>query len=164
MDHNLSNRPKLLRAVEAERQQGINITVELLGHGKTAGIAEENRGVILNNYYLRVDVPNYPEDRLIVVLYHEIGHMRYFASCEAIDRTCEDSEYWAFENSLLEGKRLAETENDSGPLSTALFYIAKRKESGDEKPHYQTAIDRIVDSELWSNCKKIVEQGSGGNG
>ena len=159
----LDNRPKLKALIETAQAEGISINVQLLGPNGGVGFAQEDQGVTINNYYLRVDDPNFPEDRLIIVLFHELGHLKYFAEVPIDARNSEDSEFRAFENSLEEARRLALKQDDGGPLSLALHYIAQRQASGQEPQCYQAAIDRIISSDLWGSCKSIVEQGSEGN-
>jgi len=162
----LENRPRLKALIEEEQRMGASIRIQLLGPNVGVGFAQENQGVILNNYFLRVDDPNFSEDRLIVVLFHELGHMKYFAEVPKLERIQEDSEFRAFENSILETRRLAEQQNDPGPLNLAMRCIALRQISGREPQHYQAAIDRIIASELWKDCKdcqKNADQDSGDN-
>jgi len=162
-DYDLDNRPKLKSYVQKERQRGETIVIRPLGPRSSPGLGQETVGVILNNYFLRVDHPDYPEDRLIVVLYHELGHIKFFRDVSWKDRTKEDSEYAAFQNSLFKVKEIGISENDLGPLSAALHFIECRQRSRNEPESYQNVINRIAESDLWKECKSIVEQGGSPN-
>jgi len=111
----------------------------------------------MNNYFLTNPKPDYPEDRLIVVLYHEMGHLRYYRLVHSDLRSDEDSEFWAFEHSLIVCKTIAADQHDGGPLQMALKYMPIRQKSGKLLPYYQAAIDRIAKSDLWIECQHVAK-------
>ncbi len=98
---------------------------------------------------------NFPEDRLIIVLFHELGHAKYLNDVPLEQQKLVDSEYRAFENSIDEAIRIAES-GDHGPLKVALHYIQNRRNSAQEPSHYQDALDRITASELWNRAEKLA--------
>lgn len=160
-DWDLANSPKLQKHVQ-ELRESYPIAIERMGPAMCAGIAREGYGVTINNYYLRNDTPqavqdDFPDDRLVIVLFHEIGHLEYFKSTLPNERNCEDSEYAAFEHSLVKAKELAEQGGDFGPLQQALKHIRLRQQSGKEDKDYQAALNRIVSSELWNSCEKMMQ-------
>lgn len=155
-DHDLDKYPKLFSFVIIEQNHGETIVFECLGSGEGPGFAYEGKGVVMNNYFLTNPKPDYPEERLIVVLYHEIGHMKYYRSVPPDQRNDEDSEFWAFENSLKASKTIATDQHDPGPLRMALKYIPIRQNSGKLRPYYQAAIDRITQSFLWIECQHVA--------
>jgi hypothetical protein len=153
--YDLDRLPKLSRCVHEAINSGFAIKIERCGPGKNPGMASTSGNIVINNWFLRGMAPEYSEDRLIVVLYHEIGHIKHFRSLELSESdplpNQAESEYWAFENSLKECLHL-HMSGDSGPLRTALHFIARRQSSGTEPPFYQKALDRIVSSDLWRDC------------
>lgn len=155
-DYDLEKNKKLFLHVVAERANGAIINVQRLGPNYGPGFVTEDGAVILNNFYLRadVDIPEYSEDRLIVVLYHELGHVKFLRT---VKQHRADGVHAAFEHSLIECHRLAIDKKDKGPLNTALHYIDQRRQSENEPDHYQDALDRIVDSPLWKQCKALNE-------
>ena len=157
-DHNLSRLPKLQSHVLEARSLGYDISVERLGPGHGVGSASTDGKLTLNNWFLRGLAPEFSEDRLIVVLYHEIGHIDYFKSSGLVAGDSipsqTQSEFGAFEKSLEECKKILD-QGDEGPLRTALHYIGMRQSSGLEAPDYQMALNQIVQSTRWADLLKI---------
>ena len=153
--YDLNRLPKLSQLVQEAIDSAFQIEIERLGPGQNPGTASTSGKIVLNNWFLRGMAPDFSEDRLIVVLYHEIGHVKHFRSLSLSEGDPlpdqAESEYWAFENSLNECLGL-HTGEYSGPLRTALHFIARRQSSGTEPPYYQQALNRIVDSDLWREC------------
>ncbi|MCF8326340.1 MAG: hypothetical protein K9I84_15380, partial [Leadbetterella sp.] len=96
------------------------------GHGNPASAS--NNGVItIDLSFIETSNPNFDDNRLVVVLYHELGHLYYFAEYKTTDNT-EDNEKFAFEYSLKRTKELAEN-GDCLPLKTGLKFMKLRSQS-----------------------------------
>ena len=158
--HDLWRLPKLKRHVLAAVEDGYNVRVEKLGPRGDAGRAHFDGKVSLNNWHILGHDPEFTEDRLIVVLYHEIGHIDHFRSLNLglalgdpvvpepyVDQT--ESELFAFQKSLQECAKIAD-DGDAGPLHFAVHFIRKRQASGEEDQVYQLALNRIVESIIWA--------------
>jgi hypothetical protein len=66
--------------------------------------------IFIDIKYMEHEQSGFDDDRLIVVLYHEIGHLHYFATVPVANRNPEENEKYAFEYSLAQTKQLAEKE------------------------------------------------------
>lgn len=144
--------PKLEQHIDAVNINGGNVHIDELGPDVCAGIAEAPNKIIINNWYIRGMDPEHSENRMVVVLYHELGHLAYFAGLNGSPMNEEESEFQAFRNSLAECRNLARG-GDKGPLQTALHFIARRQTFRQEPAHYQAALDRIVTDSLWAQCQ-----------
>jgi hypothetical protein len=107
-------------------------------------------GIIrINLDFLKVRKPAFDDNRLIVVLYHEIGHLHYFST---VDRKLWNpiaSEQAAFEYSLLKTKEMAE-DKDCLPLQTGLKFMKLRSEGNDLKDPHVLALKRMVNEPLYA--------------
>ena len=66
-----------------------------------------NGAVRLDRRFLEQPQPGYDDNRLVVVLYHEVGHLHYFSQVPPGQRDSQASERAAFDYSLLKTKALA---------------------------------------------------------
>ncbi|MFD1256856.1 hypothetical protein ACFQ3S_08605 [Mucilaginibacter terrae] len=114
------------------------------------------KGVItINISYLNKPKPNFDDNRLIVVLYHEVGHLHYFLTIDRTKWNPEDSEKAAFEYSLLKTKEMAE-KNDCLPLATGLKFMKLRSMSNDLQDAHVRALKRMVNEPLYTGYVKYV--------
>ncbi|MCI0727631.1 MAG: hypothetical protein L0332_13040, partial [Chloroflexi bacterium] len=150
-DYDLSNMPKLQHYVQELRNLGVEVKIERLGPDYPPGRGTGHHLIILNNWYIRRMDTEYDEDRMIVVLFHEQGHLEYFKTFgheptqEEIDE--EESEYRAFKYSLEKCREIAK-EGNPGPLISAIIFITKRSKSGKEPAVYQAALDRLMNEPI----------------
>src|SRR5690606_3518823 len=89
------------------------------------------------------------DNRLIVVLYHEIGHLHYFNAIPKGKRNPEDSEKAAFEYSLQKTKEMA-AQNDCLPLETGLQFMFLRSQSNQTSDPHVRALKRMVNESLYA--------------
>ena len=157
-DFALHDNPKLSSIVKCLRWQGYNITIEKRGSKGPGFYSIQDNKIILNNWYLRGQDPEYPEDRLIIVLFHELGHADYHAKLrvEGKKENRADSEYAAFKNSLERAIELVETVGDYGPLKLVVFHLERRQQSGSKKEYYQYALNKIIRSKLWKSARLML--------
>ncbi len=114
------------------------------------------QGIITFNIeYFKHPKPNFDDNRLIVVLYHEIGHLHYYVTTYRTKWNPENSEKAAFEYSLLKTKQLAEN-GDCMPLITGVKFMKLRSESNDLKDAHVRALKRMVNEPLYSDYVKYV--------
>lgn len=156
-DFALQDNPKLSSLVFLLRQEGYIINIKRLGPNYGPGFVTEHAEIVLNNWYLRGKVSEYSEDRLIIVLLHELGHIKYQANVPTDKRDQADSEYSAFENSINGATALAK-KGDTGPLDVVLHYLQQRQQSGEEPDYYQDALDRIISSSLWNDAQIVANK------
>ena len=128
--------------------------------GKGPGFANPNGTVTLNLDYFVNKKPRFDDNRLIVVLYHEIGHLHYFDKTAKGKRNPEESEKAAFEYSLQKTKEMAALK-DCLPLKAGLHFMVQRSQSGETSDPHVRALKRMVNEPLYAeyvayqqaNCK-----------
>jgi hypothetical protein len=113
--------------------------------------------IFIDIKYLENEQPNFGDDRLIVVLYHEIGHLHYFMTVPPANRNTNDSEQAAFEYSLLKTKEIAEN-GDCLPLKTGLKFMKLRSEGTNLADPHVVALKRMVQQPLYAAYLKYVRE------
>lgn len=108
------------------------------------------KGIItINVDYILTPRANFDDNRLIVVLYHEVGHLYYYITTKQADWNPENSEKAAFEYSLLKTKELAE-KGDCLPLQSGLNFMKLRSEGNNLKDPHVRALKRMVNEPLYA--------------
>lgn len=116
------------------------------------------KGIItINIEFLNNPKPGFDDNRLIVVLYHEIGHLHYYVTTEPAMRTSENSEKAAFEYSLLKTREMAEN-GDCLPLSTGVRFMKQRSLSNEIKDPHVSALKLMVNEPLYLEYVKYVNE------
>ena len=113
--------------------------------GTGPAFAAPNGTILINLIFLKEEKPGFDDNRLVVILHHEIGHLHYFATTLPADRNGEASEKAAFEYSLLKTKERAE-KGDCAPLQTGLKFMKLRSESNNlEDPHVRALKSMVAE-------------------
>ncbi len=105
--------------------------------------------IFIDIKYLESEQPNFDDNRLIVVLYHEIGHLHYFMTTPPTKRDIMENEKFAFEYSLLKTKELA-ANGDYMPLKTGLKFMKLRSESNNLQDPHVRALKLMVTEPLYA--------------
>ncbi|WP_316829679.1 hypothetical protein [Pedobacter aquatilis] len=114
------------------------------------------KGIITFNIdYLKRRRPAFDDNRLIVVLYHETGHLHYYMLTPKEKWTPEESEKAAFEYSLLKTSEMV-AKNDCLPLAAGLKFMKLRSESNDTKDPHVRALKRMVTEPLYASYLKYL--------
>jgi hypothetical protein len=116
-----------------------------------------NGAVRLDRRFLEQPQPGYNDNRLVVVLYHEVGHLHYFRTVPPGQRTSEASERAAFDYSLLKTKALAEA-GDCAPLQTGLRFMRLRSQSSDLADPHVRALKSLVQEPLYADYQRYVAE------
>ena len=99
---------------------------------------------------------DYDDNRFVVLLYHELGHLYYFAN-NIKDNNREDNEKFAFEFSLRRTKNLA-LFGDCLPLKTGLKFMQQRSQSNDLQDEHVRALKRMMFSPMIKSYLSFVEK------
>lgn len=99
--------------------------------------------------------PGFDDDRLVVVLYHEIGHLHYYRRVLPGQRTPIASERAAFDYSLLKTRELAAA-GDCGPLRTGVRFMHLRSESADLADPHVRALKQLVQEPAYAEYQRYV--------
>lgn len=139
--------PKFTQALAEVRQHDPLlrrfVVVAASGPLGSPAAAFPNGAVRLDRRFLEQPQPGYDDNRLVVVLYHEIGHLHYFRTVLPAQRASQASERAAFDYSLLKTKALAEA-GDCGPLQTGLRFMLLRSQSGNLADAHVRALKTLV--------------------
>jgi hypothetical protein len=119
------------------------VVVDASGPLGSPAAAFGNGAVRLDKRFLEQPRPGYDDNRLVVVLYHEVGHLHYFRAVPPAQRTSQASERAAFDYSLLKTKALAEA-GDCGPLQTGLRFMLQRSQSDNLTDPHVRALKTLV--------------------
>jgi hypothetical protein len=114
-----------------------------------------NGAVRLDRRFLEHPQPGYDDNRLIVVLYHEVGHLHYFRTVPPGQRTSLASERAAFDYSLLKTKELAEA-GDCAPLQTGLRFMLRRSQSANLADAHVCALKSLVQEPAYAEYRAYV--------
>ena len=143
----------ILRNTE-KKIKGFNF-IRSNGRGNPASV-KMNGFITIDISFIENSVPNYDDNRLVVVLFHEIGHLHYFTE-NKYRRNKEDNEKFAFEYSLKRTKELAEN-GDCMPLKTGLKYMKLRSQSNNLDDEHVRALKRMVNEPLYYEYMEFAEK------
>lgn len=97
---------------------------------------------------------NYDDNRFVVVLYHELGHLY-----DNVSSTAAEKEEQAFRFSLMKLRKLSESGGDCGPLETGIKFMRLRSKSGNVEDPHTIALKKIVSSALFLEYDEFVKNG-----
>ena len=143
--------PKLQRLIDDANNRGANIQIGNVPPKYGAGcFYTDGRRVVLDRGHVDGLVSEFDEDRMIVVLYHELGHHRYMMQVDKGHSFDEvENEFRAFKNSLERCRELARN-GDKGPLKAALFWIPERLKRKKADAVYEAAMKQVMSDPLWA--------------
>jgi hypothetical protein len=111
--------------------------------------------ILLDAQFLEPGRPGFDDNRLVVVIEHEIGHLHYFQTVPRADWTSDHSEQAAFEYSLKTTKDMAEY-GDCGPLKTGVTFMKLRSEGTNLQDPHVRALKRMVTEPLYAGYVQYV--------
>lgn len=129
---------QLIKKIRFIRQQGTG-----------PAFASPKGEITINVEFIQTPKPNFDDNRLIVVLYHEVGHLHYYVTTKQTDWNPENSEKAAFEYSLLKTKEIAE-KGDCLPLQSGLKFMKLRSEGTNLEDAHVRALKRMVTGPLYA--------------
>ena len=145
--------PKFTAALRTLRQDpllGQLLLVRPTGPLGSPATAAPTGTVRLDVRFLKQPRPGFDDNRLVVVLYHEVGHLHYYQTVPPGRRTSQASERAAFDYSLLKTKELAAA-GDCGPLQTGLRFMLLRSQSDDLADPHVRALKSLVQEPLYTD-------------
>lgn len=150
--------PKFYKAVnEVKTQDTLVKQIRFIEVASAGPAAASQKGIItINLSFISTPRPAYNDNRLIVVLYHEVGHLHYHEKAGVDKRNPEDNEKAAFEYSLLKTKQIAE-DGDCLPLLTGLKFMKLRSESNNLKDPHVRALKKMIAEPLYSSYVAYVQ-------
>nr|WP_319571034.1 hypothetical protein [uncultured Draconibacterium sp.] len=160
---------KLEKYILAETKNGFTILKDFSPWHREAIVNYEKNCVVFNLKYLTREMDSFYENFLIGVLYHEIGHLKYFKQHPITkENFTEDyktaSEYYAFEHSLLTLLEMANN-GDSEPLKATFKNVYERIEKirnnnfENENKSYShiNALLKLYESDIYYQCETFLK-------
>ncbi|MVN76114.1 hypothetical protein GO988_07235 [Hymenobacter sp. HMF4947] len=151
--------PKFYRALRLAQQQDTLLRRFVVVRSAlplaTPAMAFANGAVRLDLRYLQTAQPGFDDNRLVVVLYHEIGHLHYYRTVPAPSRTPEASERAAFDYSLVKTRELAAA-GDCAPLQTGLRFMLLRSQAHDLADPHVRALKALVQEPAYADYRRYV--------
>ena len=140
--------------METIKDDGVHVKIsgEMRGPGKASG---KDR-MVIGSKFLIDDKPQFPEDRLIIVLYHEFGHIKLNHETVKGQSNPAKHELAALSYSLEAAKKMA-NDGDYGPLGQVLHFLKLRLERGQAKDPHTLALQELVGNDLWKEYVVILE-------
>lgn len=123
--------------------------------------ATPNGIITLNIDFINNPKQNFDDNRLIVILYHEVGHLHYYINTPRPKFSPIASEKAAFEYSLLKTKELAE-KGDCLPLASGVKFMKLRSMGRDLNDPHIPALKLMVSEPLYADYVKYVKEKCGG--
>ena len=102
---------------------------------------------------------NYPEDRLIIVVIHEYGHILYNRKTPKEKRNRIKNEQAAFEYSIEVAIKMTEEKRDYGPLKQVVKNLKNRNEIGKPEDPHTKAIKNLMKEPIWQKAIRISNEG-----
>ena len=155
LEHVESNLPKAWETLNTIRESGINVRLapeRKMGPGKASGTDQ----IVISTFFLTNDLPRYPEDRLVIVLLHEFGHIVFNRETDRSQRNPVKHEFFAFAYSIKAAIKLA-ANGDSGPLEQVVKNLKLRAENGKPKDPHTIAIKQLIKTPLWTDAETVLE-------
>ncbi|KMT66959.1 hypothetical protein [Catenovulum maritimum] len=148
LSKSMSKLPKLWSVIDQITNQDVNIYITPIekGLGKARG---KNSIYIAPRAFIH-DLKAYPEDRLIVVLLHEYGHILFNRQSNRKSNNKAEHEYAAFKYSVQHALRIAE-KGDSGPIRQLVHYLPLRVQNGKKSDPHTIALKKLTKENFWSD-------------
>ncbi len=150
--------PKFAQALRTVRQDPLLKQVVLVrpaGPLNTPATAAPDGTVRLDVRFLEQPRPGFDDNRLVVVLYHEVGHLHYYLAVPPGQRSPEASERAAFDYSLLKTKELA-ANGDCEPLQTGLRFMLLRSQSDNVADPHVRALKSLVQEPAYAEYQRYA--------
>tara|TARA_B110000483_G_C17970628_1_gene455706 strand:- start:97 stop:684 length:588 start_codon:yes stop_codon:yes gene_type:complete len=155
LEHCKAHLPKIWETLNSIRESGVNVRLTAerkMGPGKASGTDQ----IVISTFFLTKDLPKYPEDRLVIVLHHEFGHILFNRETKRSQRNPVKHEFFAFAYSIKMAIQLAEN-GDSGPLEQVVKNLGLRNENGKPKDPHTIAIKQLIKTPLWTIATEMLE-------
>ena len=156
-----NNFPKFYRAFkDIEKNETLFSKYEFVrGNGTgTAGKANGKNGVIIIDIsYIEQERKKHDDNRMAIVLYHELGHLYYYSEFPKKQNDAAENEKYAFKYSLKRVRKLAEEEGDCAILKSAVESMLDRSSRKNMNDPHNVALKEFINERLFIKCVEIVK-------
>lgn len=153
--------PKLWQEIEQIEKDAVTIVFDkdLKNPGRTRG-----NNIDLNANLILKKNPQFPEDRLIIVLLHEYGHVLYGRKMKSAPTSnlarspferASENEFQAFKYSVEQAIERAK-KGDKGPLNQVVKNLKIRAAQCKTDDPHCPAIKRLVEEPLWNEANRAL--------
>lgn len=143
--------PKLWRTIEQVTQQNIDVYIE--ENRKSLGMARGKNSIYLAPKMFIRKMKTHPEDRLVVVVLHEYGHILHNRQAGKPTKDKSVREYAAFKYSVKHAVVMAE-HGDTGPIKQLLKYLPLRVKNGKKFDPHTIALKKLTGETFWKELVK----------
>lgn len=147
LNESISTLPKFWKIIEQIKKQDVNIYITPLK--KSLGKAKGKNSIYITPRAFTRKLKAYPEDRLVVVLLHEYGHIVFNRQSNWKASNKVDREYAAFKYSVKQASHMAE-KGDVGPLKQLIHYLPLRVKNGKRSDPHTIALKKLTKEKFWS--------------
>ncbi|WP_158971960.1 hypothetical protein [Paraglaciecola sp. L3A3] len=149
--NNPSIYPKLWQTIEQVTQQEVDVYIK--PNKKSLGMAQGKHSIYLTPKMFLREMKTHPEDRLIVVVLHEYGHILYNRKAGKHTKDKSAREYAAFKYSVKHAVAMAEN-GDTGPIKQLLKYLPLRVKNGKQLDPHTVALKKLTRETFWKAVVK----------
>lgn len=129
----------------------------ITGNGLSSPASANSNGIItLDLAFIENNIQNFDDNRLVVVVYHELGHLYYFKNNDESDWNRQNNEKFAFEFSLKKIKEIAE-KGDCEPLKTGLKFMTLRSQSNNLNDEHVRALKILINEPLFESYRLYAD-------
>ena len=126
------------------------------GNGSGSAAFAHSNGIIkLDLSFIENNIQDYDDNRLVVVIYHELGHLYYFNENDKSTWDRQNNEKFAFEFSLKKTKEIAE-KGDCEPLKTGVKFMTLRSQSDNLNDEHVRALKIMVKEPLFESYRSYA--------
>ncbi|MGK6340990.1 hypothetical protein ACMGDK_02050 [Chryseobacterium sp. DT-3] len=152
------NLPKMWKELETIEQNDVPIVFNAQMHGP--GRAKGKVMELNPDFFIKKNL-EFPEDRLLIVVVHEYGHILFnrmkgdkLENLSSFDKKVEN-EFQAFKYSVEWACEYAKN-GDKGPLEQVITNLKSRSTSKNENDPHIPAIKRLMEELLWKKAEEIL--------
>ncbi|WP_426478702.1 hypothetical protein ACP3T3_04360 [Chryseobacterium sp. CBSDS_008] len=152
------NLPKMWKELQTIERDDVPIVFNAQMHGP--GRAKGKVMELNPEFFIKKNL-EYPEDRLLIVIVHEYGHILFnrikddkVENLSMFDKKIEN-EYQAFKYSVEWASEYAKN-GDKGPLEQVITNLKSRAASGKEDDPHTHAIKRLMGEPVWKKAEEIL--------
>ncbi|MCF2949494.1 hypothetical protein L0668_15345 [Paraglaciecola aquimarina] len=136
------------RTIERVTQQNVDVFIEV--NKKSMGKAQGKNTIYLAPKMFVRKMETHPEDRLVVVVMHEYGHILYNRMAVQKTRNKAKHEYAAFKYSVEYALNMAEN-GDTGPIKQLIKYLLIRVTKGKNSDPHTIALNKLTKEQFWKD-------------
>lgn len=127
--------------------------IRTTGNQNPASAQQSTGTMVFDLYYIENNIRDYDDNRLVVVLFHELGHLY-----DNVGRTTVEREEAAFNFSISKLRKLADL-GDCEPLITGLKFMKLRSTQNLNSDPHTVALKKLVLTESFKDNEKYIENG-----